>query len=565
MGDAWERAEALSATALLNCLLREVAEAAGEDGGRLVHRLPATGRLLRTRPGRRPTGPELRTRDGWRPLPLEGLVEVASAELTARTGVTAPGLPAEIADSRDVLAALLEARDRTPPPADPYLRSEQALVAGHRYHPAPKSRGGGPPESWLPYAPEAHASFPLTLLAVRADLLAGEGDTAVLDRLYPDVPGGYRVLPAHPWQLALLGDLPAFHDGRLLRLGRTAVPAVPTASLRTVYLPEADLFLKFSLDVRITNDIRRLWRHDLRWLGPVDEVLRGVPEADVLSDRGYRTAALGGRDPYEALAVLVREGFGGHVRPGLTPLLAAAVAEGYEGSPLAAPGLTARDTLAWWEAYLRQVVPPVLHAYLRHGVVLECHLQNVLVAVDADGLPGQALFRDHEGVKLVEERHRELLRRRRRPDAAGPGVDAAHGWERLVYCLVTNNLLEIAGAAAERHPGLTPALWARARRFLQEWAAGHGDPAPLRELLAAPHIPAKTNLLLRWTEADGAAARYQPLPNPLRPRAGEATGSDPGSGSDLGSGSGSDPGELHAAAPPNPVAPPGRPRPAESG
>ncbi|MET9874090.1 IucA/IucC family protein [Actinacidiphila glaucinigra] len=523
MGEAWDRAEALSATALLNCLLREVAEAAGEDGGRPVHRLPATGRLLRVRAGRHPAGPELRTADGWRPLPLEALVDVVAAELTARTGVAGTELPAEIGDSRDVLAALLEAREHAPPPADPYLRSEQALVAGHRHHPAPKARGGGPPESWLPYAPEAHTRFPLTLLAVRADLLAGEGDTAVLDRLYPDVPEGYRVLPAHPWQLALLGDLPAFHDGRLLRLGHTAEPAVPTASLRTVYLPEADLFLKFSLDVRITNDIRRLWRHDLRWLGPVDEVLRAVPEADVLSDRGHRTADLGGRDAYEALAVLVRDGFGAHLRPGLTPLLAAAVAEGYEGSPLAAPGLTADGALAWWEAYLRQVVPPVLHAYLRHGAVLECHLQNVLVAVDADGLPGQALFRDHEGVKLVEERHRELLRRHARPDAPGPGVDAVHGWERLVYCLVTNNLLEIAGAVADRHPELTPVLWARARAFLAQWSAGHGDPAPLRELLAAAHIPGKTNLLLRWTGADGAAARYLPLPNPLRAQGAEVT------------------------------------------
>ncbi|MDX2644364.1 IucA/IucC family protein [Streptomyces sp. PA03-1a] len=525
MGDAWDRAEALSATALLNCLLRELAEAAGEDGGRPVHRLPATGRLLRVRAGRHPAGPELRAGDGWRPLPLEALVDVAAAELTARTGVAGTGLPAEIGDSRDVLAALLEAREHAPPPADPYLRSEQALVAGHRHHPAPKTRGGGPPESWLRYAPEAHTSFPLTLLAVRADLLAGEGDTSVLDRLYPDVPEGYRVLPAHPWQLALLGGLPAFRDGRLLRLGHTAVPAVPTASLRTVYLPDADLFLKFSLDVRITNDIRRLWRHDLRWLGPVDEVLRAVPEADVLSDRGYRTADLGGRDAFEGLAVLVRDGFGEHLRPGLTPLLAAAVAEGYEGSPLAAPGLTVDGALAWWEAYLRQVVPPVLHAYLRHGAVLECHLQNVLVAVDADGVPGQALFRDHEGVKLVEERHQELLGRHARPDAPGPGVDAAHGWERLVYCLVTNNLLEIAGAVAERHPELTPVLWARARAFLVEWAAGQGDPAPVRELLAAPYIPAKTNLLLRWTGADGAAARYLPLPNPLRPQGAVVTDS----------------------------------------
>lgn len=515
------RADELAAAALLNCLVREVAESAepAEPAGRDVLRLPATGRLLRVRPGRHPSRPELLDPDGdWHPLTFDALVDLTAAELTARTGTANTVLPAEIRDSRDVLAALLAVRESVPPPADPYLRSEQALVAGHRYHPAPKARGGGAPASWLPYAPEAHTSFPLTLLAVRADLLAGAGDTSAIDRLHDGVPDGYRLLPAHPWQLELLGDLPALHDGRLLRLGRTAVPAVPTASLRTVYLPDADLFLKFSLDVRITNDIRRLWRHDLRWLGPVDEVLRTVNGAEILSDRGHRTADLGGRDAYEALAVLVRDGLGGHVRPGLTPLLAAAVAEGgFEGDPLEAARRDERTALAWWQAYLESVVPPVLAAWFGHGVVLEAHLQNVVIAVDGDGMPAQAVFRDHEGVKLDEDRHRELLRRHARGGEPTPGVSPAYGWERLVYCLVTNNLLEIAGSVADGRPALAPRLWARARAFLADWARAHGDPAPVRDLLGAPHIPAKTNLLLRWTDADGAAARYVPLASPLLP------------------------------------------------
>ena len=46
---------------------------------------------------------------------------------------------------------------------------------------------------------------------------------------------------------------------------------------------------------------------------------------------------------------------------------------------------------------MRQVAPPVLHALFGHGVVFEPHLQNVLVGVDGDGLPVQAIFRDLEG------------------------------------------------------------------------------------------------------------------------------------------------------------------------
>src|SRR5262249_23007399 len=153
-------------------------------------------------------------------------------------------------------------------------------------------------------------------------------------------------------------------------------------AIRTVYAPQDDLFLKFSLDVRITNDIRRLWRHDLLDLRRKDGAAANAFGASQgpaawLSDQGYRTT----RFAFEELAVLVRDGLRPHVLPGAPPLLAAALVEGFEGSPLGAP--TAPS--AWWTAYLRQVVPPVLEAFERHGVVLEAHLQNTLVAVDAAG------------------------------------------------------------------------------------------------------------------------------------------------------------------------------------
>jgi siderophore synthetase component len=87
-------------------------------------------------------------------------------------------------------------------------------------------------------------------------------------------------------------------------------------------------------------------------------------------------------------------------------------------------------------------------------------------------------------------------------------VTRAAGWERLVYCLVVNHLTEIAAALAEHHPGLDP--WPAARREL----ARHDLPE-IPALLTSPTLPGKTNLLLRWTGADGADARYLPLPNPL--------------------------------------------------
>ncbi|MPY60193.1 IucA/IucC family protein [Streptomyces spongiae] len=482
--DVATAADAYAAAPLLNCLLREVGERVEPN----VYRLRASGRLLRVRGSRRPTGPEVHADGAWHPLTHAELVKLTAEELCRHTGLSNSELPAEMLDSRGAVAALLTARAHATAPTDPYLRSEQSLVTGHPHHPAPKARGGGPVAAWLPYAPEAYAAFPLTLLGVREDTVVEEGDTTALDS-YGAAPSGYRLLPAHPWQLDLVARelAPAFADGRLVRLGRTPGRVAPTAAIRTVYAPEADHFLKFSLDVRITNDVRRLWRHDLLKLRRTDRAA-ATAFAELpggwLSDRGYRTADFA----FEELAVLVRDGLGAHLAPGATPLLAAALTEDFDGNPLD----RTTDPGAWWEAYLRAVVPPALGAFHDHGVVLEAHLQNTVIAVDTDGTPAQALFRDAEGVKLV------------------PDVTRAAGWERLVYCLVVNNLLEIAEAVAERHPSVH--LWPAARREL----ARHRRIPEIAGLLASPALPGKTNLLLRWTGADGADARYLPLRNPLR-------------------------------------------------
>ncbi|MFD7032381.1 IucA/IucC family protein [Streptomyces sp. NPDC059917] len=504
-------ADEYAAAPLLNCLLREAAEPEGDAAGG-VHRLLGSGRLLRVRAGRRPGRPELRGADGWYPLSHTDLIKLTSDELRRYTGAANDELPAEIADSRAAIGAILAARASATAPDDPYVRSEQALLMGHPYHPAPKARGGAPARSWLPYAPEAHGRFPLAFLALRADQVHEEGG-APAARLFeeladaagaPPVPPGHVLLPAHPWQLELTCASPglraALADGRLLRLPGGTRPGWPTASVRTVYLPgpRGDLFAKFSLDVRITNDVRRLWRHDLLMLRRTDAAVgaafaavraRTGTTAAWTADLGYRTATFA----FEELAVLVREGLRAHLLPGATALLAAALAEGSEPGPLERTA----DPAAWWRAYLRQVVPPALELFARHGVVLEAHLQNTLIAVDGSGTPVQALFRDAEGVKLLPETGRE------------------EGWQRLVYCLVVNHLTEIAGALAEHHPAVAAGLWPAAREEFRRYDAEHGLPE-VRELLSAPTLPGKTNLLLRWTRADGAAARYLPLPNPLR-------------------------------------------------
>ena len=100
---------------------------------------------------------------------------VAAAELTLATGLSNDEFAAQVRGSHAAITAILRARNAgdasggNAGAGDPriarYLSSEQALVAGHRFHPAPKARSGEPAD-WLSYAPEAGARFPLRFIAV---------------------------------------------------------------------------------------------------------------------------------------------------------------------------------------------------------------------------------------------------------------------------------------------------------------------------------------------------------------------------------------------------------------
>ncbi|MEZ7131726.1 IucA/IucC family siderophore biosynthesis protein [Nonomuraea sp. AD125B] len=499
-------AEEATLAALLRCCVREVAGPRGlvwPAPPNLLLRVAGTLLRVRTYGGAalRFDGPAERLDAGaWRPLTTAELVELVQAELGGHNGEFA----GQVAASRDAVAAILRARAAAEPPADPWLASEQSLVYGHPFHPSPKARGG---DGWLRYAPEAHAAFPLRLLGVRAPATVEEGEVGALDGL-GRAPDGYRLLPAHPWQLDLLR--PALDGDELIDLG-PGPEAVPTSSVRTLYVPDAGVCLKFSLDVRITNCVRKNAWYELagaveltKRLGPVFErVAAAHPATRWLPEPGYRTAA---RHP-EELGVIVRRSPWEVCDPGVTPVLAAALAlDARPAEPPAGP-------LGWWRAYVVKVALPVLELFFAHGVVLEPHLQNVLVGLDGDGMPAQAVFRDLEGTKLVAGRHGLSGVR---PDvAAALTYDAGRGWARVVYCLLVNHLTEIAAAVAGRDDALLRTLWEAARELIAGQADALGRPLPLSDLLAGAPLPAKANLGVRWARAADRAAGYVPIANPL--------------------------------------------------
>jgi siderophore synthetase component len=514
---ALSEADIATTHTLLGCVVREVAAPEQQvtlaDGYTLI-RLPRSGERLRCAVARisevgahRYTGPVQRlTGSAWVAVDATELAELVSTELTLRTGTPNEEFAAQVTASRDALERVLARRPATDPHptgdpvSDAYVDSEQSLVYGHPRHPTPKWRTGDI-EAWDEYAPELRARVRLRWIGVPATLLAEEGpfDPLIARLDPPAAPDGYALLPVHPWQFRLHAPL----DPRLLDLGTGGVALRPTASVRTLYSPDADLFVKTSLHVRITNCLRKNARYELTGAVALTRLLGGLPlepEVALLPEPAYRTVDVELLD--EVYGVILREGLRPHLGPGETPVLAGA---------LAATPLRLADPVGWWRAYTTLLASGVLRMWAEHGVVHEAHLQNVVVVLDPDRHPVRMLLRDLEGVKLDTERRSDWLAGL--PPTVGYRPEQA--FDRVAYCLFVNHLAELAGAIADAHPGIEPALWSALRDVVGAVSARLGDPPRLRALLAGVPLPAKGNMLVRWQRDADRHAGYVPFPNPI--------------------------------------------------
>jgi siderophore synthetase component len=178
--------------------------------GQLLLRLPRRGVLLRVAVTRvsligahRFTG-AVECSDGadWTEIDWRELAGYIQDELELRSGVTNEEFLSQVADSRETIRMILEHRAEPEAELD-FVESEQSLVFGHRFHPAPKARSGDP-EDWLAHGPETRTRCRLRYLAVPRELIREEGDVRALDTLCPSGDPEVVLLPAHPWQYRML-------------------------------------------------------------------------------------------------------------------------------------------------------------------------------------------------------------------------------------------------------------------------------------------------------------------------------------------------------------------------
>ncbi|MEU5824810.1 IucA/IucC family protein [Streptomyces sp. NPDC047803] len=466
-----------------------------------------------------------------------------------------------VADSVRRTAAFIDERRRrphTPDEADLFLTAEQSLLLGHPLHPSPKSREGLTDAETRLYSPELHGSFPLHWMAADRSVLAT--DSAWTDQGRPvsaaDLvarhaqgllfPEHTALIPLHPWQARELRSRPevaALLDSGLLHdLGPYGAPWHPTSSVRTVHRPGADLMLKLSLGVRITNSRRENLRKELHRGVEVHRLLRtglgrqwhaAHPGFDIVRDPAWLAVDTPDGVPVHGLDVMLRhnpfERYDDAVciagltaprpwpgRPGLHSRLADVVHR-----LAAATGRTTTAVAAeWFLRYLERVVHPVLWLDAHAGVALEAHQQNTLVLLDADGWPTGGRYRDNQGY-YFRESHRAALDHRLPGigEVSDTFVSDAVTDERFAYYLGINNVFGLIGAFGAQRLADEQMLLDAFRRFLKS-ASALGSPFP-DHLLTNPRLRCKANMLTRLHGLDelvgpvDTQSVYVTITNPL--------------------------------------------------
>jgi siderophore synthetase component len=462
-------------------------------------------------------------------------------------------------DSHQVMARYLDARKDDPRlMGDRFIESEQSLLFGHWLHPTPKSRQGM--ADWLhdPYAPELCGKFTLHYFAVKRDYIKQDyiqhdsdqelhaelvsrhilGESADELQLADDD----VIVPAHPLQAQWLIHQDfiqqAVRQGIIRDLGRRGLEFTATSSVRTVYSPQLDWMLKFSIPVKITNSLRLNHYAELVAGSVMASLLhkcgftKKYPQFKTINDPAYISVQLPAREesgfeliirnnPFieqcdkgvHSLAALMQDPLPGH-KTRLTTLI--------ETLSLVEGRSLAQISLDWFDCYCDCALVPLILLYEEQGIALEAHQQNSLLDV-TKGYPSSYYYRDNQGFYLSPAHRHSLIAIE--PDVArSPELfyDDAMICDRFSYYLIINQLYSVIHRFGADGLIAEEILLERVRQrfqLLEKQLHGTGK-VFVRGLLEKATIPCKANLLTRLHDIDELTAElelavYTRIKNPL--------------------------------------------------
>lgn len=427
-----------------------------------------------------------------------------------------------------------------------YVSSEQNLWFGHPSHPAPKARMWPDYISFAKYSPEFSPQIKMHVLEVPVSglkLTTDDKDHAkILEGIadQKECAVDHVRISLHPVQAKLF-----LNDSRVKRLllqrvikdlGESGFDARPTASIRTMYVDGHDYFIKTSLNIRITNCVRKNAWYELESAIIINRLLHTLVSQDIASTGHINLinepAAIswhpeGACDEdkiwfTEQTGAILRQNFC-KARDNVHHVIAATLfardleLKSNSNQFFRYWAVKGSDPvrLEWFDQYQKALLKPVLFLFYNHGIVLEPHLQNTVIE-HANGHVTRLLLRDYEGVKLTTDKGINYL-----DNSVDPVVRKSMeysrqaGWNRISYCLFINNLSEAILALSADKPDLAQTMWQRVHNQLQEIKQTLPCSTPeLDALIATGDIACKTNFKVRLAAQADKKAGYVMLKAP---------------------------------------------------
>ncbi len=432
-----------------------------------------------------------------------------------------------------------------------YIASEQSVLLGHPFHPLPKSSEGFSNEDLWRYAPELQASFQLHYIAVKQELLS---ETWVETNRFtaPSVLASaaeklgqqldeYSILPLHPWQakyVSQIDSVASLIEGRqLVDLGPLGDVVYPTSSVRTVWVPELQCFIKLPLHVRITNLIRENSAEYIQRTLDAARVIYHLSDHiehqsfRILKEAGYQTVELSNHVDAERLmssfGVFYREADALDAEERNHCFVVASLLERLpekQDSKLLQVIKQSNDgqvpdLFAWLEQYLQISMMPMLRLLADYGISFEAHVQNALISIK-QGQPVCFYLRDLEGMSVIRSQALEAgwLSHLITPDSPllYTGEEA---WSRMKYYFFVNHLGALIHNLAKDKGTSEADFWSIVTETLRkEWTVNKEQHPRLasymKDLLEQPKLPAKANFISRF-KGRGETPLFVQIPNPM--------------------------------------------------
>lgn len=480
----------------------------------------------------------------WSNLPFQQLATFVLEACSCQTQTDNQELYEQINSSRELVAHILahHGENSVDQPFSSYIASEQSLWFGHPSHPAPKAR------LWPDFIPQEEVTpefgactqlyqfeVPAEGLCIKAN---GLSDLEVLSAVAPQTSHKQRaVIAMHPVQAELVKNDARFQqlvENEVIRdLGPSGYSAAPTASIRTWYLDEMPYFVKGSLNVRITNCVRKNAWYELESTLIIDTLFRRLMADSPSAFRGALIASepavlswvpTGANEEdkiwfTEQTSVILRENFCTSHPDTQFALAATAFARDNDMRPmiwsLIGSDASTEQRLSWFRAYQKLLLQPVLSLFFDYGIVTEPHLQNTVFGHD-NGMPTDLLLRDYEGIKLTQELGIKHVDEPLDPKVKESLVYSREkGWQRISYCLFINNLSEAILALSWDRPELANIMWDVVKHELIDIKASLSKPAPeLDTMIATGGIACKCNLKVRLAGHADKQVQYTQLTAP---------------------------------------------------